>query len=302
MNEFFDTGNLPDSLAALSGPIPYPLTNDYMFHMVFQDAREVLKRLLAALLEIPLGNIISTKLLNPIIPGEKADDKEIILDLRIGLNNNSVIDIEMQVARNEDWINRSVFYLCRDFASFGKGKEYGALEPVIHISILDFNPPDIAGRQSLYTKYRLMDLKTHHVYSDIIAMNVLNLKYINKATEEERQTDLYRWASLFRARTWDDLKSAAKGVTSMDESTVNNFVFTMAKLSEDEKIRMACQAREDYELTMKTQFSGGYKKGIKAMERKIAKKDRKIAEQDKLIKELQAKIARSENQNRSSPI
>lgn len=52
-----------------------------MFHMVFQDAREVLKRLLAALLEIPLGNIISTKLLNPIIPGEKADDKEIILDL-----------------------------------------------------------------------------------------------------------------------------------------------------------------------------------------------------------------------------
>ena len=52
-----------------------------MFHMVFQDAREVLKRLLAVLLEIPLGNIISTKLLNPIVPGEKADDKEIILDL-----------------------------------------------------------------------------------------------------------------------------------------------------------------------------------------------------------------------------
>lgn len=59
-------------------------------------------------------------------------------------------------------------------------------------------------------------------------MNVLNLKYINKATEEERQTDLYRWASLFRARTWDDLKSAAKGVTSMDESTVNKLnTFTL---------------------------------------------------------------------------
>jgi predicted transposase/invertase (TIGR01784 family) len=226
--------------------------------------------------------------------------------------------VVVQVAQNKNWINRSIFYLCRDFSSFAKGKEYDELEPVVHISILDFNPPDIAGRRSLYTKYRITDTRFHYVYSDIFAMNVLNLKYIDKVPEAERQTDLYKWASLFRARTWDDLKSAVKGVSSMDEKMADEFIFTMAKLSEDEKIQMACQAREDYEMTMRSQFSSGYKEGVKAMEKKMGKKierivaekdleiderqreiengHRELDKKDELIKELQAKIAASEKE------
>jgi len=132
---------------------------------------------------------------------------------------------------------------------------------------------------------------------------VLNLSYLDKVPEAERQTDLYKWASLFHAKTWEDLKSLAKGVNGMD-----NFIFTMAKLSEDDKIRMACRAREDYERDLSTQYSSGYNEGKEEMkeqleekEKAIEEKDRIIAEKEKQIQQLTAALA-AEGKNDHSDI
>ena len=39
-------------------------------------------------------------------------------------------------------------------------------------------------------------------------------------------------------------------------------VVTMKKLSEDEKIRMQCEAREDYERSLLTEYNAGKSEGI----------------------------------------
>ena len=293
MTESLSAGDFSDYLSKLTGPIPYPLTNDYMFHMVFQNAQDVLKGLLATLLEIPPEEIVTLDLLNPIVPGETVDEKTIVLDLCMELNSRKVIDIEMQVANKGDWVNRSVFYACRNVAasSLDKGDNYTELKTAVHIGILDFNPPDIAARGALYTQYRLMDLRTFHVYSDKLSLNVLNLSYLDKVPEAERQTDLYKWASLFHAKTWEDLKSLAKGVNGMD-----NFIFTMAKLSEDDKIRMACRAREDYERDLSTQYSSGYNEGKEEMKEQLEEKEKAIEEKEKAIEEKDRIIAEKEKQ------
>lgn len=282
MTESLSSGGLPEYLASLTGPIPYPLTNDYMFHMVFQNAISVLKSLLSALLDIPIQDISDLKLLNPIISGEAIDDKQVVLDLSMELNNKKIIDIEMQVANKGDWINRSVFYVCRNITehSLNKGDDYADLLSAVHIGILDFNPPDAPARDALYTQYLLMDVKTHHVYSDKLSLNVLNLRYLDKVPETERQTDLFKWAGIFRARTWEDLKAVAKEVYGMDD-----LVFTMAKLSEDDKVRMACRAREDYDRDLRTQYKSGYNECRKDMEIKLAEKDKSLAEKDKSLAE-----------------
>ena len=68
-------------------------------------------------------------------------------------------------------------------------------------------------------------------------------------------------------------------------------VVTMKKLSEDEKIRMQCEAREDYERSLLTEYNAGKSEGIEqgiqqgiqqgiASERRNTEKERQRAEKE----------------------
>lgn len=81
-----------------TGPIDYQMTNDYMFHSVLQQNCRVLKSLICSLLYLNPQDIKSIQILNPIIPGESIDMKSFILDINILLNDDTFINLEMQVA------------------------------------------------------------------------------------------------------------------------------------------------------------------------------------------------------------
>ena len=46
-------------------------------------------------------------------------------------------------------------------------------------------------------------------------------------------------------------------------------VVTMKKLSEDEKIRMQCEAREDYERCLRSEYSAGEREGTETTQKKL---------------------------------
>ena len=87
-------------------------------------------------------------------------------------------------------------------------------------------------------------------------------------------------------------------------------VVTMKKLSEDEKIRMQCEAREDYERCLITEYNAGKQDGIEQgieLERKNTEKERlntekerqradaatkKAAELENEVKKLRAMLAK----------
>ena len=69
-------------------------------------------------------------------------------------------------------------------------------------------------------------------------------------------------------------------------------VVTMKKLSEDEKIRMQCEAREDYERCLFTEYNAGKREGIE-IERKNTEKERKNTEKERRrADELEAEVKR----------
>ena len=209
--------SLLDSLEHLTGKLEFTATNDYMFRAVFQSNEKALKGLLSALLDIPVHEIISVTILNPIELGEAIDEKTIVMDLNILLNNNKILNLEMQVANQGDWPERSLFYLCKNYAKLETGKAYKTLLPVIHIGIVDFSPfPD---NQQFYSEYFLRETKTNHIYSDKLSIRMLNLKQIDNVTDNERQSSLYQWAKLFKATTWEEIKMLAK-----DDSSISEFI------------------------------------------------------------------------------
>ena len=246
-----------------TGKIDYTLTNDYMFKAVLQEDKKALKSLLSALLNIPLNEIKETEIINPIILGEHIEEKTCVLDINLKLNNNSIINLEMQVRPYDDWKERSLTYLCKNFDNLNSGDNYGDVLPAMQIGILDFNLPDL--EPYLYSEYRVANVRNHEIYSGKIGLFVLNLnvledeflttKWIDE-NDTENAKDILHWARIFKAQTWEDIKMLAKENEYMEDCVV-----TLAKLSEDEKIRMECEAREKYERDIRSLKAANYKKG-----------------------------------------
>ncbi len=77
--------------------------------------KNVLKHLVCALLRISVDEVVDLEIQNPIILGEAIDKKDCVLDVRILLNGNQYINIEMQVSKQNYWRERSLTYLCKSY-------------------------------------------------------------------------------------------------------------------------------------------------------------------------------------------
>lgn len=98
-----------------TGKIPYSMTNDYMFRATVQKRPKILKGLISSLLHLNTTDIVSIEITNPILLGESIKDKGFVLDIHVCLNNNTMLDLEMQVVNEHNWPERSLSYLCRVF-------------------------------------------------------------------------------------------------------------------------------------------------------------------------------------------
>ena len=143
------------------GPIPYNLMNDYMFRVVLQENKFVLRGLIGSLLRLDQGDIRSVEIKNPIKLGEQIDDKTFVLDIEILLNNNTCLNLEMQVLNEGDWVDRSLSYLCRAYDDLQHGEDYSEAKCAIHIGILDFTL--FKECPEFYASYKMMNVKNHHV-------------------------------------------------------------------------------------------------------------------------------------------
>ena len=234
----------PDVYAAIDlshfdGELPFHLTNDYFFRAVMQENNHVLKALVCALLHLEESNVHEVTILNPIELGKHVNEKDFFLDINILLDNRMSINLEMQVVNEGNWIERSQCYLCRSFDHLNKGNDYKNVRPAIQIGILDYTLfPEVP---EFYATYCLMNVKSHKIYSDKLRISVLELNQIELATEEDRTYRIDYWARLFKATTWKELKALAEQNPIFTEAAK-----TAVVLSEDEKIRLQCEAREDY--------------------------------------------------------
>lgn len=89
-------------LAFAKGPVSIPLTNDYMFRACLQKNNYALKGLISALLHLPINDIFSVEIMNPIELGQSINDKTFFLDIQLILNNQTIINLEMQVVNEHN--------------------------------------------------------------------------------------------------------------------------------------------------------------------------------------------------------
>ena len=227
-----------------SGPHIIPMTNDYLFRALLQHNNAVLKGLICSLLHLLPEKVYSVEITNPIVLGTAINDKTFILDIRISLNDNDVINLELQVINQHNWVERSLSYLCRAFDSLLIGDSYLEVKPVTQIGLLNFTL--FPEHPEFYATYQLLNVKDYSLYSDKLRLSVLDLTRIDLATEEDRSCQLDCWARFFKATTWEELHMLAQ-----NNETIGEAASTVYKLTQEERIRMECEAREDYYRTQR---------------------------------------------------
>lgn len=273
------------ALEKATGEIKYNMTNDYMFRALFQQNTVALKGLLSSLLHMPPENILSVEIMNPIVIGETINDKEFRLDIKAVLNHYQQINLEMQVVNRHDWPERSIGYLSRMYNSLQKGDQYINVKPAIHVGILNFSP--FEGEPIFYSRNVLMDMNKHRIYSDKFQVNVLELKQIELATEEDKKWNLDFWAKLFKARTWEELRMIAKDNEYFTEASN-----TLCDLYADFNVRERCRDREDYELEQKYLHDTIEQQEIELKQKNelIKKKDTLLEQKDAIIEQLRREL------------
>lgn len=233
------------SFEEATGVIQYNMTNNYMFRYILQRNEKVLKGLICSLLHLEPEQVKSVKIKNPINLAGDVSGKEFILDINIMLNDDTLINLEMQVANEHNWPERSLSYLCRSFDQLYSGGKYEDVLPVIHIGFLDFtlHPEE----PEFYATYKMMNVKNHRLYSDKFILSVVNLKEIELATEEDKAYKIDYWARLFRASTWEEIKMVVKDNEYLKEAAESLYV-----ANSDEIVRQQCRARQDAERRERT--------------------------------------------------
>lgn len=266
-------------LSEATGPVSIPMTNDYLFRALLQRNNKVLKGLICSLLHLHPRQVKSVVITNPIELGASIEAKDFLLDIKCLLNDNTLINLEMQVINEHDWPERSLSYLCRSFDNLERGSEYTKAKTAIQISILDFTLfPDAP---EFYSTNMLMNIRNSKIYSSKFRLSVLDLTCINLATEEDKHFRIDYWASLFKATTWEEIKMLAQKDSFIEEASN-----TIYQLSQEEKIRLQCEAREDYYRRQRAA-----ERRMKENEARIAKQETHIAKQDALIAEQDALLA-----------
>ena len=285
-----------------SGALIVPMTNDYLFRALLQRNNHVLKGLICALLHMEETDISSVVITNPIRLGDSIDNKTFVLDINVILNQHHIINLEMQVVNLNNWQDRSLSYLARNFDHLKKGEDYALTRPVIQIGLLDYTL--FPEHPEFYSTYQFLNVKNHTLYSDKWRISVLDLSRIDLATEEDRQYQLDYWAALFKAKTWEELQMLSQNNHYFKEASE-----TVYQLTQEEEIRQQCLAREDYNRTMKgiennlaaqKHEISTLKKDLSDANQQLSKKDQQLSEYQQHIQALEAQLAEYQSKETSS--
>jgi len=170
---------------------------DFCTKALFEN-EEIRAGFLSDVLGIPRESIRNTRLMNTFLWRIRNRDKQGILDIKIELNDNTKINIELQIVKYENWDRRSLFYLSKIFVEDLRNRQdYSNIRKCIHISILDF---DFTENDDAHNIYYFRNNKGE-LFSEAMEIHTIELR--KEISEEE---PLYDWIRFYNSQSKEELE------------------------------------------------------------------------------------------------
>ena len=161
-----------DSRAEATKVTRLPLTSDYVFKRIFarEENNSMLKDFLESILNIHINKV---EVKNPELTPNMADEKLGILDLKLDIDNEKVVDVEMQVSNEHNIKERSSTYLSKLAAEQLKAKQnYKELKKIITINIL---------------KYNYLERNSYHSIARMKYENTKSIEFVDMGYQKEEE-------------------------------------------------------------------------------------------------------------------
>jgi len=272
----------------------YRFTYDTLFKMLFVKFPYLLKRLVAAILGITADSISEFIITNPDIPPEGLGDKFCRLDINMVVDGQRV-DLEVQVADEGDYPERSLYYWAREYSSALKtSNPYSSLPRVILISIVDF---PLFGCAEYHSEFLPLETKRHELLSDRMVLHYFELRKLPKRVSIQNELELM--LSLFGAKTEEELQQLEALEVPIVTQAIGAYREITVSPEFRELERLRADARNNEASALANAERRGYRKAEEKLQSVIAEKDAAIAEKDaeneKLRKALAELQSRADN-------
>ncbi|MDC7233749.1 MAG: Rpn family recombination-promoting nuclease/putative transposase [Spirochaetales bacterium] len=142
--------------------------------------------------------ICDITILNPFNQTVLNLEKESILDVKAQDRLKRIYNIEIQVARQSEFKERSLYYWAKLFSGqLAKGDEYKTLNPVISINLLDFILfPEMKKPHNCFTA--IDDRTKSVVLSNMMQIHYFELPKMDEEPDNLAESRLARWAFYFK--------------------------------------------------------------------------------------------------------
>ena len=240
---------------------------DFAFKEIMMDEKARIG-FLSAVLKLAPTEIKETRILNTYLQKVHEDDKQGILDVRVSMNDNTEIDIEIQLSELKVWADRSLFYLAKMYTEQIKsGQLYNVFKKCVSISILNFIL--FPKETEFYSCFHIREDIRQFLYTDKMEFHLIELPKLPQELKDEKD-DILLWAKFINSERKEDFEMLATKNIYI-QSAYN----TLQVISQDEKKRIEYEAREkalrDYNQGMLEARESGWQEGEKAGRESTAK-------------------------------
>jgi predicted transposase/invertase (TIGR01784 family) len=193
--------------------------------------------------------------------------------------SGQVVDLEIQVADEGDYPERSLYYWAREYSSaLAEGMEYRALPRAILVSILGFK---LFPCPEFHSEFRLLEVNRHAPLTDKQVLHYFELPKLPK--EVQKDDGLKIWLSLFNAKTVEDLQSIQKLGVDFVEQAIGAY----HAITADQTFRNLERMRVDSTNIEASALGHARREGYREAEEKWQSV---VADKDALIAKLQAQL------------
>ena len=239
------------------GPVLLPPTMDFVFKGLFGHEKkpEILISFLNAVLT-PEEPITSITFKDRTLDRRYRKDKVGVLDLLAQTDKGELVNVEVQLADENDMIERSLFYWSRLFSGqLESGHFYDQLERTICINILDFNLMDT---DDYHSSYRLKERDRNDELTDLLEIHYIELKKMKDIKDvSEVKTQLEAWIEFLKHP-----ESRVSYELAHQHETIREAKEELLALSCDRKYRLHYEARFKEWMDRLNRMHYAEKKGI----------------------------------------
>ena len=246
--------------------------NDIVFQSLFsKENEEITKNFVQSLLGKKISKIEINN--NKELFRERPEDKLGILDLQVDIDDEEKIDVEIQLIDKYNLVDRLLYYFSRLYAETIKiGDEYEKSKRIVLIAILDYDLELTKFIEEMQTQWMLRETKNPEIIlTNKLEIDIIELRKVKKEYEKDRHNEKAQWMLFL-----DDPNSKEVHEIMEENKEINDAIFVVHEMTEDEKMERLAFLREKARLDERSMHNHGVKVGIEQGERskalEIAKK------------------------------